>query len=106
MKYDESGAVVKSCAMCGKEMHIENYFAAVPRKYCERCANEVKREKTAECLRELRRKTREENKIIREHNKALGDENMLLRQKLRETMARVEELQVMVGETAKKRNGI
>lgn len=106
MKYDESGAVVKECAVCGKEMHIENYFAAVPRKYCERCANEVKREKTAECLREMRRKAREENKIIREHNKALEDENMLLRQKLRETMARVEELQVMIGETTKKRNSI
>lgn len=92
MYYGADGAVVKQCIRCGKILHIENFFAACPTKYCPECAKQTTAENKAEYLRNMRRKARERNQLVKEQNRLLQDENELLRQQVRDLQYRVEAL--------------
>lgn len=92
MYYGADGAVVKQCIRCGKILHIENFFAACPTKYCPECAKQTTAENKAEYLRNMRRKARERNKLIKEQNRLLIDENALLREQVRDLQYRVDAL--------------
>ena len=92
MYYGADGAVVKQCIRCGKNLRIENFFAACPTKYCPECAKQTTAENKAEYLRKMRRKARERNRLIKEQNRLLIDENELLRQQVRDLQYRVEAL--------------
>lgn len=92
MYYGADGAVVKQCIRCGKILHIENFFAACPTKYCPECAKQTTAENKAEYLRNMRRKARERNQLIKEQNRLLIDENALLREQVRDLQYRVDAL--------------
>lgn len=92
MEEYKDGGVRKHCVRCGKILHIENWYAALPTKYCPDCAAQSKREQTAICMREARRKARERRALEREQNRLLLDENELLRQHVRALQYRVEAL--------------
>lgn len=54
------------CNICGADINTPDYYAQIRRKYCERCAADVKRQQKAEWMREFRKKTREQNALTRE----------------------------------------
>lgn len=89
MRQNEDGAVVKRCQRCGRELVIQNWFAAIATKYCKACAADSKREITAECLRAARAKARERRELEREAARWLDEENALLRERVRQLEARV-----------------
>ncbi|GEM_PF-4138223 len=92
MSLTNAGGVLKYCVRCGKAMHLENWYAALPTKYCRECAAASKREQTALCMRNARKKAREQRALEREQNRLLKDENELLRQQVRALRYRVEAL--------------
>ena len=56
----------KRCEICGADISTPDYFEQIRRKYCKRCAADVRRGQKAEWAREFRRKTREQNALTRE----------------------------------------
>lgn len=58
--------MTKPCQICGTPIHSDDCYAFMRMKYCKRCAADAKRQKNAEYMRELRRKTREANALRRE----------------------------------------
>jgi hypothetical protein len=93
MIFDDGGAVVKRCGMCGKRLRIEDWYAAMSTKYCPSCAKEQHRITNANCMAEARRKARERRKLEREQQRLTADENELLRAQVIQLRARVENLQ-------------
>lgn len=89
MRQNEDGAVVKRCQRCGRELVIENWYAAIATKYCKSCAADSKRQITAECLRAARAKARERRELEREAARWLDEENALLRERVRQLESRV-----------------
>ena len=87
MRQTDDGSVLKCCQRCGREMMIPNWYAAIATKYCRSCAADSKREKTAGCLREARRKARERRALERKLAVLLQDENAMLRERVRQLEA-------------------
>ena len=96
MRFGESGGVIVQCTRCGRIMEIENYFSACPMKYCRECAAQAKNEQIAGYMREKRRIARERRALERQANKALTDENALLRQQVIEMKCRLDALRKVV----------
>lgn len=94
---DESGAVVKSCVMCGRRLVIPDWYAAIRTKYCPDCAAAAERMQNANRMRELRRQARERRKLERQIAEATGRENELLREAVRLQAERIEALERMIG---------
>lgn len=92
MRTTETGAIVKFCRMCGRRMEIDNYFAALPRKYCDECAAEVRRRNAAMSMRQKRAAARERRSLISKENALLHDENAMLRERVRLLEASVKTL--------------
>lgn len=57
--------MVKRCQRCGCEMHIDDWYSYIRRKYCKRCAADVHRMQNANRMAELRRITRQQNAEVR-----------------------------------------
>lgn len=72
----------KRCQRCGRIISTDDWYAYIRRKYCETCAADVHREQKANWIRELRRKTREENGIRRQLCEAQQEEIDRLRELL------------------------
>ena len=66
--------MIKRCEMCGCEIRTEDYYSLIRRKYCKKCAADVRRRQNAEWMREFRKKTREENQLRRELCKTQAEE--------------------------------
>lgn len=92
MKQTADGAVLKQCKRCGQQLVIRNWYAAIATKYCPQCAADSKRQITAGCLREARRKARERRALERKQAALLQDENALLRERVRQLEARLKEV--------------
>lgn len=88
----ETGAVVKYCKLCGRRMEIDNYFAALPKKYCTDCAAEVRRRDAAMNMKQKRAAARERRALISKENELLHDENAMLRERVRLLEASVKTL--------------
>lgn len=56
----------KPCEICGRIISVDDWYAFIKTKYCKKCAAAEKRRRNAERMRELRKKTREENAIARQ----------------------------------------
>ena len=72
----------KYCERCGKLIgyaYETDCFAYIRMKYCDECKIQVRREKNAQRMKELRRKTREINKAKSEQLELLREENEMLR---------------------------
>ena len=72
----------KYCERCGKligDAYETDFFAYIRMKYCDECKIQVRREKNAQRMKELRRKTREINKAKSEQLELLREENEMLR---------------------------
>ena len=69
----------KSCEMCGGVIQTDDWYSFIRTKYCACCAKEVQRRQKAEWAKEMRRKTREANKLNRELCAAQEKELELLR---------------------------
>ena len=68
----------KHCERCGKligDAYETDFFAYIRMKYCDECKVQVRREKNAQQMKELRRKTREINKAKSEQLELLREEN-------------------------------
>lgn len=63
-----------NCIVCGADISTPNYYASIRRKYCKRCAADMRRANGAARMRELRKKTREANAQRRELCKAQAEE--------------------------------
>lgn len=71
--------MVIRCQECGGAIETEDYYELIRRKYCRRCAEEVRRRQNAERMRELRRTVREQHKAERTLCAAQREELDLLR---------------------------
>ena len=72
----------KYCEHCGKligDAYETDFYAYIRMKYCSDCKDDVRREKNAQRMKELRRKNREVNKARKEQLELLREENQLLR---------------------------
>ena len=74
--------MTKRCQRCGARISTDDYYKFIRIKDCTSCAEDVHREQTANWIRELRRKTREEHDLTRQLCKAQQDEIGRLRQLL------------------------
>ena len=83
----------KSCEMCGGVIETDDWYAYIRRKYCPRCAKAVQRRQKSDYARELRRKTREANKLTRELCAAQQTELELLRLRVAEQKERIRALE-------------
>lgn len=79
---------VKLCERCKgtviSNIHNDNcdYFRHISVKYCDSCRDIVKKEQTAERMRKLRKRRREENKERQTQLELLKQENELLRENI------------------------
>lgn len=85
--------MTKYCAKCGKPIEDDDWYAHMSRKYCPLCAADSKRQKKAEYMRELRRKTREANRLTREMCAAQQKELDFLRRMVQEQKDRIRALE-------------
>ena len=75
----------KYCERCGKligDAYETDFFAYIRMKYCFDCKVQVRREKNAQRMRDLRKKTREINKAKSEQLALLREENEMLRRRI------------------------
>lgn len=85
----------KYCQKCCKlisDISTADYYSHIKIKYCKECAPKVDREKAAERMKAVRRKTRENNRLRRELNDKLLRENELLKRQLEQARERIEDL--------------
>ncbi len=86
---------IKRCAKCGVIISIlaeADYYSHIRKKYCSECASDMNRENARERAKRIRRITKENNKLSRELNNRLLQENELLRKRLEETREIIEDL--------------
>lgn len=57
--------MTKRCQRCGRSISTDDWYAYISMKYCKPCAADVHREQKANWIRELRRKTREQNSLTK-----------------------------------------
>lgn len=72
----------KQCEQCGGVIELDDWYSFIRTKYCDSCRKDVKRRQSADRMRELRKKTRERNKITRELCDEQRKEIELLRMEL------------------------
>lgn len=85
----------KFCQKCCKlisDINSADYYSHIKIKYCKECAVKVDREKAAERMKEVRKKTRENNRLRRQLNDKLIQENELLKRQLEQARERIEDL--------------
>lgn len=83
---------VKYCKKCGKKISDINeadYFSHIRIKYCRECGPDANRENARERSERIRKQTRNNNKLARELNNALLQENKLLRDELERVRSRL-----------------
>lgn len=86
--------MTKTCVQCGRDIQTDDWYSYIRTKYCKGCAADVRRRQKAAYMQELRRSTRETNRLTRELCKSQQQEIELLRQELirqRERVAKLEE---------------
>lgn len=83
----------KSCEMCGGVIQTDDWYSFIRRKYCPACAAAVQRRQKADYARELRRKTREANKLTRELCRSQQQELDMLRQIVQNQKDRIRTLE-------------
>lgn len=93
--------MTKRCQRCGRSISTDDWYSYISRKYCKQCAADVHREQKAKWIRELRRKTREQNDVRKQLCTAQQEEidrlrNMLAIQRER-NRALAEELGEVTG---------
>lgn len=86
--------MTKYCEKCGEPIRTNDWYAYIRKKYCPRCAKEVQRKQKADWAKELRRKTREANRLTKELCKAQQREIEMLRQTLQAQQERIQELEI------------
>lgn len=85
----------KYCQKCGRfisDINTADYYRHIRVKYCKSCASDVNRENAAVRSAEIRKQTRENNKLARQLNKELLKENEMLKRQLEEVRERMEKL--------------
>jgi hypothetical protein len=83
----------KRCQQCGGIMEIEDWYEYIRRKYCPLCAADVHRRQKAAYMAELRRKTREQHKVVQELCTAQQRELDLLRDLIQQQRENIRELE-------------
>lgn len=86
---------VKRCARCGtviSRIESADYYSHIRIKYCKACAPEANRLNAAERSKRIRAQTRANNKLARELNDRLRQENELLKRQLEEARERIDSL--------------
>lgn len=81
---------IKICERC-RAVAISNinvdgtdYYSHIRIKYCDNCRKEIKREQTARRMRELRRRAKEEKKLLKTRVQLLEEENTVLRENIKD----------------------
>lgn len=86
----------KYCEKCWKlisDINTADYYSHIRIKYCKECAAKIDREMAAYRMKEVRRKARENNKLSRQLNDKLLQENELLKKLLEQARERIDYLQ-------------
>ena len=92
--------MTKSCQRCGAAISTDDWYAFIRTKYCRRCAAEVRRIQKANWIRELRRKTREQNTLTRQLCAAQQEEIERLRELVEVQRDRVRVLEQEIREAS------
>lgn len=74
--------MTKRCQRCGRSISTDDWYSFIRLKYCKQCAADVHREQKANWIRELRRKTREQNNLTKQLCTAQQEEIERLRELL------------------------
>lgn len=85
--------MTKYCEKCGGVIQTEDYYSYIRRKYCPKCAADMKRKQNAEWARELRKKRREANALTRELCTAQQQELDILRRIVQNQKDRIRALE-------------
>lgn len=83
---------IKRCQKCGEiisSINSADYYSHIRIKYCKKCGPEVNRLNAAERAKRVRAQTKANNKLARELNNALMQENELLKRQLEELRERL-----------------
>lgn len=76
---------IKKCQRCGTvigDAYNTDYYAFIRMKYCPDCKKAVTNMQAAERMRNMRRRTREINKMRKDRLQLLEEENELLRKRI------------------------
>lgn len=84
--------MTKQCEVCGRTISSDDWYSFIRTKYCRACAENVRRLKEAERMRNLRKQRREANALARELCKSQQQEIELLRAELLRQRERVDAL--------------
>lgn len=85
----------KRCVRCGaviSRIESADYYSHIRIKYCRVCAPEMNRLNAAERSKRIRAQTKANNKLARELNDRLRQENELLKRQLEEARERIDKL--------------
>ena len=85
----------KYCEKCCKlisDINNADYYSHIRIKYCRQCAADINREHAAIFAKARRRQIKENNKLARELNNKLLQENELLKNQLEQARERIEKL--------------
>lgn len=85
----------KYCQRCCKlisDINTADYYSHIRIKYCKQCADKIHSENTAILIKAKRRQIRENNRLARELNSKLIQENELLKRQLESVRERLEDL--------------
>lgn len=85
--------MMKKCQECGGLIETDDWYEYIRRKYCRRCAEAVHRRQKAAYMAELRRKTREQHKVVQELCTAQQRELDLLRDLIQQQRENIRELE-------------
>lgn len=85
----------KYCQKCCKlisDINTSDYYSHIRIKYCKSCAEQINREHAAVFAKIRRRKIKENNKLARELNNTLLQENELLKRQLEQARENIQKL--------------